>query len=114
MGRRNWSDATPVPSSYLKFAIDFEGYGRRDLIHSPLNALASTANYLKSYGWTSNQPWTEGSSNFHVLQKWNDSEVYAKTVAISPCGSGKNLRSLGVTQRIETSLILTVCLRGLD
>jgi membrane-bound lytic murein transglycosylase B len=26
---------------------DFEGYGRRDLIHSPLNALASTANYLK-------------------------------------------------------------------
>jgi lytic murein transglycosylase len=70
-----------LPSSYLKFAVDFEGYGRRDLIHSPLDALASTANYLKSYGWTSNQPWTEGSPNFHVLQKWNESEVYAKTVA---------------------------------
>lgn len=70
-----------LPSSYLKFAVDFEGYGRRDLIHSPLNALASTANYLKSYGWTSNQPWTEGSANFRVLQKWNESEVYAKTVA---------------------------------
>jgi membrane-bound lytic murein transglycosylase B len=65
----------------LKFAVDFEGYGRRDLIHSALNALASTANYLKSYGWTNNQPWTEGSSNFRVLQKWNESEVYAKTVA---------------------------------
>jgi lytic murein transglycosylase len=70
-----------LPSSYLKFAVDFEGYGRRDLIHSALNALASTANYLKSYGWTNNQPWTEGSSNFRVLQKWNESEVYAKTVA---------------------------------
>jgi lytic murein transglycosylase len=78
-----------LPSSYLKFAIDFEGYGRRDLIHSPLNALASTANYLKSYGWTSNQPWTEGSSNFHVLQKWNDSEVYAKTVAYFAMRLGK-------------------------
>ena len=40
------------PSSYLRFAVDFDGYGRRDLIHSPLSALASTANYLKNYGRT--------------------------------------------------------------
>jgi lytic murein transglycosylase len=70
-----------LPSSYLSFAVDFDGLGRRDLIHSPLNALASTANYLKNYGWKRNQPWTEGSTNFDALQKWNESEVYAKTVA---------------------------------
>ena len=70
-----------LPSAYLKFAVDFEGYGHRDLIHSALNALASTANYLKSYGWASGKPWTEGTPNFAVLQKWNESEVYAKTVA---------------------------------
>jgi lytic murein transglycosylase len=70
-----------LPSAYLKFAVDFEGYGRSDLIHSALNALASTANYLKSYGWTAGKPWTEGTANFAVLQKWNESEVYAKTVA---------------------------------
>jgi lytic murein transglycosylase len=70
-----------LPSSYLKFAVDFEGNGRRDLIRSSLNALASTANYLKSYGWTPSQPWAPPSPNFDVLQKWNDSEVYAKTVA---------------------------------
>ena len=70
-----------LPSSYYKFAVDFDGYGRRDLIHSPLNALASTANYLKSYGWTTSQPWTEGSPNFDVLHKWNESDVYTKTVA---------------------------------
>ena len=70
-----------LPSSYLKFAVDFDGYGRRDLIHSPLNALASTANYLKNYGWARDQPWTEGSANFDALQKWNESKVYAKTVA---------------------------------
>jgi lytic murein transglycosylase len=70
-----------LPSAYLKFAVDFEGYGRRDLIHSALNALASTANYLKSYGWSAGKPWTEGAANFAVLRKWNESEVYAKTVA---------------------------------
>jgi lytic murein transglycosylase len=70
-----------MPSAYLKFAVDFEGQGHRDLIHSALNALASTANYLKSYGWTKDKPWTEGAVNFTVLQKWNDSEVYAKTVS---------------------------------
>jgi len=34
-----------LPSAYLRFAVDFEGYGHRGLIHSGLNALASTANY---------------------------------------------------------------------
>ena len=69
-----------LPSAYLRFAVDFEGYGHRDLIHSALDALASTGNYLKSYGWLAGKPWTEGSPNFPVLQKWNESEVYAKTV----------------------------------
>ncbi len=40
-----------MPSSYVKFAIDYDGDGRRDLIHSWPDALASTANYLKGYGW---------------------------------------------------------------
>jgi membrane-bound lytic murein transglycosylase B len=66
-----------------------EGYGRRDLIHSALNALASTANYLKNYGWVSGKPWTEGAANFPVLQKWNESEVYAKTVAYFATRLGK-------------------------
>jgi len=70
-----------LPSAYLKFAIDFDGLGHRDLIRSSPNALASTANYLKSYGWTRDQPWTPGSANFNTLMKWNESEVYAKTVA---------------------------------
>jgi lytic murein transglycosylase len=70
-----------LPSSYLSFAVDFDGYAHRDFIHSPPNALASTANYLKTFGWTRDQPWTQGSANFDALQKWNDSEVYAKTVA---------------------------------
>jgi len=70
-----------LPSSYLKFAVDYTGNGRRDLIHSVPDVLASTANYLKSYGWQREQPWGEGTANFQVLQQWNSSEVYTKTVA---------------------------------
>jgi lytic murein transglycosylase len=70
-----------LPSSYLKYAVDFDGNGKRDLIHSAPDVLASTANYLKGYGWKAGQPWTPGSANFEVLQQWNKSEVYSKTVA---------------------------------
>jgi lytic murein transglycosylase len=71
-----------LPSSYLKYAVDFDGNGKRDLIHSAPDVLASTANYLKGYGWKKGQPWTPGSANFEVLQQWNKSEVYSKTVAL--------------------------------
>jgi lytic murein transglycosylase len=70
-----------LPSSYLKYAIDFDGNGRRDLIHSIPDALASTANYLKAYGWQAGQPWGEGTANFQVLLQWNASRVYTQTVA---------------------------------
>jgi lytic murein transglycosylase len=70
-----------LPSSYLKFAVDFDGNGKRDLVHSAPDVLASTANYLKGYGWKAGQPWTPGSANFDVLLEWNKSQVYSQTVA---------------------------------
>jgi lytic murein transglycosylase len=70
-----------LPSSYLKFAVDYNGDGRRDLIHDVPDVLASTANYLKGYGWQRGQPWGEGTANFQVLLQWNASQVYTKTVA---------------------------------
>ncbi len=70
-----------LPSSYLKFAVDYDGNGRRDLIRSVPDVLASTANYLKGYGWHRGQPWGEGTANFQVLLQWNSSQVYTKTVA---------------------------------
>ena len=70
-----------LPSSYLKYAVDYDGNGRRDLIHSVPDVLASTANYLKGYGWKAGQPWGEGTENFQVLLQWNASQIYTKTVA---------------------------------
>ena len=45
------------------------------------DALASTANYLKSYVWRRGEPWSEGTENFNVLLEWNKARVYAKTIA---------------------------------
>jgi len=70
-----------MPSSYIKYAIDYDGNGRRDLIRSPVDVLASTANYLRSYGWQRGQPWGPGSPNFDVLLQWNKSQIYSRTVA---------------------------------
>jgi lytic murein transglycosylase len=70
-----------LPSSYVKFAVDFDGDGRRDLIRSSADALASTANYLKGYGWRAGQPFGEGTANFQVLRQWNKAEVYCRTIA---------------------------------
>ena len=70
-----------LPSSYLKYGVDFDGNGKRDLIHSSADALASTANYLKGYGWKRGEPWGEGTANFAVILEWNKAKVYARTIA---------------------------------
>jgi len=46
-----------MPSSYLQYAVDFDGDGHRDIWKSTPDALASIANYLKGYGWTPGETW---------------------------------------------------------
>lgn len=46
-----------MPSTYDELAVDFDGDGRRDLVSSIPDALASTANFLKRRGWQTGQPW---------------------------------------------------------
>jgi membrane-bound lytic murein transglycosylase B len=46
-----------IPSSYLAYAVDWTGDGKRDIWNSKEDALASTANYLAKAGWKSDRPW---------------------------------------------------------
>ncbi|PWT84645.1 MAG: lytic murein transglycosylase [Blastocatellia bacterium] len=59
--RGSWAGAMGqvqfMPSSYLKYAEDFDGDGRRDIWSSPADVFASIANYLKGHGWTAGEPW---------------------------------------------------------
>ncbi|MBV9558549.1 MAG: lytic murein transglycosylase, partial [Pseudolabrys sp.] len=70
-----------LPSSYVKYAVDFDGDGRRDLVRSVPDVLASTANYFKQKGWQRGQGYQPGQPNFEVIKEWNKADVYARTIA---------------------------------
>lgn len=70
-----------LPSSYLRFAVDFDGNGRRDLIRSVPDVLASTANFLRGHGWQRGAGWGEGQPNYRVFAEWNRASVYQRTIA---------------------------------
>ncbi len=70
-----------LASKYLQYGVDFDGNGRRDLIHSAPDVLASTANFLRAHGWRPGAGWNPGQPNYRVLQEWNRATVYQKTIA---------------------------------
>ena len=59
--RGSWAgamgDVQFMPSSYLKYAEDFDGDGKRDIWSTPADIFASIANYLKGHGWLEGEPW---------------------------------------------------------
>ncbi|MGI9408271.1 MAG: lytic murein transglycosylase [Hyphomicrobiaceae bacterium] len=48
-----------LPTHYLTHAVDFDGDGRRDLLKSVPDMIASTGAYLKHFGWKRGQPWVQ-------------------------------------------------------
>jgi lytic murein transglycosylase len=48
-----------VPTYYVELAVDYDGDGRRNLVKSVPDVLASSANLLKHHGWQAGQPWLE-------------------------------------------------------
>ncbi|WP_136637327.1 lytic murein transglycosylase [Pseudooceanicola onchidii] len=90
-----------IPTSYLAYAVDFTGDGRRDIwSDDPTDALASTAAYLAKSGWTPGLKWggetgAPGTpsgrviapqpggptftvtSNFDAIKRYNNSDLYA-------------------------------------
>lgn len=59
--RGSWAGAMGqpqfMPSSYLKYAVDFDGDGRRDIWGTPADVFASIANYLSEHGWQKGERW---------------------------------------------------------
>jgi len=69
-----------LPSSYIKYGVDFDGDGRVDLRHSVADVLASTANLLHTNGFKMGAPYGEGSANFEAMREWNRAVIYRKTI----------------------------------
>ena len=71
-----------LPSNYLRYAVDEDRNGRRDLVRSRTDALASTANYLKAHGWRRGGGYQPGQANYRAIQAWNAASVYQQAIAI--------------------------------
>jgi lytic murein transglycosylase len=71
-----------LPSNYVRYAVDGDRNGRRDLVRSRTDALASTANYLKAHGWRRGAGYQPGQPNYRAIQAWNAASVYQQAIAI--------------------------------
>ncbi len=94
-----------MPTSYLKYAVDFDGDGHRNIWTSTPDTLASIANYLKQNGWKAKMPWgyevyvpdsvscsLEGPDQGKTLSEWQQK-------GIKPV-SGKEFSVIPANQKI--------------
>lgn len=70
-----------LPGNALDYGVDGNGDGLIDL-NNVVDALASTANYLRAKGWQTGLGYAEGEPNFAVIQEWNAATVYQQTIAL--------------------------------
>ena len=83
-----------IPTSYISYAVDWDGDGKKDIWGSKEDALASTANYLAKAGWTSDRPWgwevklpskfnraLIGRSHWKSVAEWSKMGVVPATAA---------------------------------
>jgi membrane-bound lytic murein transglycosylase B len=100
-----------IPTSYLAYAVDFRGDGRRDIwSDDPTDALASTAAYLQRSGWTRGQLWgvevsLPSSFNLGLVGRgkgrstgeWSEMGVTRATGGALPKGSGSIILPMGTS-----------------
>jgi len=93
-----------MPSSYLSYAVDFDGDGHRDIWKSNADALASIANYLKGYGWNGDETW---GREVHIPTAAMDRITETVPKRTTGCSASRNMterrpldewRALGVTR----------------
>lgn len=96
-----------IPTSYLHYAVDGDGDGKRDLWGNPADAIFSVANYFKRHGWKPGEPVTQrvrvkGSDyqavvNDQLKPKWTVAELRALGV-IPTHNQGADSRSANLIQ----------------
>jgi membrane-bound lytic murein transglycosylase B len=63
-----------MPTSFMRYAVDYTGDGKRDIWNSVPDALASSANYLREHGWRAGETWgyeVQLPSNFDYSRAWS-------------------------------------------
>lgn len=105
--RSSWAGALGqpqfMPSQYLKYAVDFDGDGHRDIWNSVPDTLASIANYLRNEGWNPERGWgleaivpggvactLEGPEQGRPMAEWAGAGVVPSDGSAFPVRAGRN------------------------
>jgi membrane-bound lytic murein transglycosylase B len=104
-----------MPSSWSRFAVDFDGDGRIDLLKSPIDAIGSVANYFKAFGWQTGMP-------THYSVQFDEAKLDKPTLLapdILPSFSAASMRDKGVllegdAQQHKGNLALVELFNGTD
>jgi len=70
-----------LPGNALAYGVDGNGDGRLDLADL-VDAMASTANFLRQKGWRPGAGYQPGEPNFAAIEAWNAASVYQQAIAI--------------------------------
>ena len=114
-----------VPSSFLRYAVDGDGDGRRDLWHSVADALASAGNLLAQSGWERGAPWgyevtlprsfpyqLADPDKTATITSWHDLNVRAASGAELPrseARAGPIFPQVRTDRRLSSSTIFGPC-----
>jgi len=85
-----------MPSSYLAYAVDFDGDGRRNIWTTPADTFASIANYLAGHGWRADEPW-----GYEVSVKATVVQRAARTLKRRDSGCRAMRETLGPARLVE-------------
>ena len=67
-----------MPTSFMRYAVDFKGDGHKDIWNSIPDAQASTANYLREFGWRLGETWgyeVKLPKSFNYAQVWSETNL---------------------------------------
>lgn len=101
-----------MPSVYQREAVDFDGDGRRDIWTSVPDALASTANYLRSHGWKPGAGWGSEAVLPETFDAALADETTVRTVAAWRALGVRPARDRALPDKAEATLILPAGIRG--
>jgi membrane-bound lytic murein transglycosylase B len=87
-----------LPDSYLRYAVDYNGDGKRDIWDTEADVFASIANYLSSFGWNNHETWGRRV----LLPENNEKEFLSKhPTGLSPDQRCERFSSTGVWKDLQ-------------
>lgn len=101
-----------MPSVYQRYAVDFDGDGRRDIWTSVPDALASTANYLRAHGWAPGAGWGAEAVLPEGFEAALADETTARSVAAWRALGVKPAHGRSLPDDAAATLILPAGIRG--